>query len=93
MLDIEETLSRELHEVAGGLHVPALPELSDQPSRTQRHWPLLAAAAAVLVVAGLLAVVVSDRDGEAPEPAPPVPVRTDATMAALRAQRPDVRRR
>ena len=51
-VDVEETLSRELHEVADGLHIPAMPPLA-QAAPPRRHWqPLLVAAAVVLIVAG-----------------------------------------
>lgn len=70
MHDIEEILNRELHEVADGLHVPALPALPQQPT-ARRPWPpVLAAAAAVLVVLGVIAVVATTRDDAAPQPTP-----------------------
>ncbi|WP_243058162.1 hypothetical protein [Nocardioides sp. SR21] len=86
MHDVEEILNRELHEVADGLRVPPLPTLSEDTRR--RPWlPVLAAAAALLVVLGVVAVVAINRGGTAPEPAPsptetastapPVPVSTD----------------
>ena len=76
-VDIEETLSRELREVADGLSVPALPPLPQEPPRGARHWqPLLVAAAVVLVVAGAVAAVATDRGGQEPDPAPPQPSPT-----------------
>ncbi len=80
-VDVEETLRSELREVAGGLHVPAVPPLPQEPPRAQRRWqPLLVAAAVVLIVAGALAVVVTARGGREPQPAPPPPSpsRTDS---------------
>jgi len=80
MLDIEETLNRELHAVAGGLRVPAMPALPQEPSRAHRSWqPMLAAAAAVLIVLGVVAVVAIDRDGQTPDPAPLTPTPTPGT--------------
>lgn len=77
MLDIEKTLSQELHDVAGGLDVPALPALPQEPPRVQRHWqPMLAAAAVVLIVLGVVAVVASNRGAEDPQPAPSTPTPT-----------------
>ena len=35
-VDVEETLNRELREVADGLHIPAMPPLTQPASR--RHW-------------------------------------------------------
>lgn len=76
MHDVEEILNRELREVADGLRVPPLPVLSGGPPR--RPWlPVLAAAAVLLVVLGVVAVVASDRGGTAPEPAPS-PTPTEA---------------
>ena len=52
-VDVEETLTRELREVAGGLPVPAMPPLPQEPPRVARPWqPLLVAASVALVVAG-----------------------------------------
>ena len=46
-VDVEETLGRELHEVAHGLLIPAMPPLPQEPPRARRHWqPMLVAAAA-----------------------------------------------
>ncbi len=70
-VDIEETLGRELHDVADALDIPALPPLSQQPSLAPRHWqPLLVAASVVLVLAGAVGVVALTRDGQEVQPAP-----------------------
>ncbi|HSV41323.1 MAG TPA: hypothetical protein VLI04_21350 [Nocardioidaceae bacterium] len=75
--DIEETLGRELHDVADGLTIPAMPALPHESPRTTRRWqPMLAAAAVVLMVAGAVAVATIDR-GEELQPAPPAPTTTD----------------
>lgn len=72
--DIEETLARELREVADDLHVPPMPPLPEQPRRpVRRRLALLAAAAAVVAVAGatgLLATLPGDRDVQPAQPSP-----------------------
>lgn len=84
MRDIEETLTRELREVADGLRVPPLPAVSPDPSR--RWLPALAAAAVLLVVLGVVAVVANGRDEQAPEPAPtPTPSEAQAPERISRA--------
>lgn len=70
MHEIEDILNRELHEVADGLHVPALPELPQQPVERRPWLPVLAAAAVVLVVLGAIAFVAGNRDDSAPQPTP-----------------------
>lgn len=80
--DIEETLSRELWEVAGRLQVPPMPTLPvTQPSApARRHWlPMLVAAGVVLIVAGAVAVGSLIGPGNPDlEPAPPAASRTQA---------------
>lgn len=72
-VDIEETLGRELREVADGLHVPAMPRLPEEPPRpARRRAPLLAAAAVVLVAAGAVGVATLP-DGRDTRPAQPSP--------------------
>jgi hypothetical protein len=80
-VDIEETLNRELREVADGIQVPPRPRLPRETVRPTRTWqPLLVAAAVVLLVAGTVAVLVTSRGGE-PEPAPsPTPTRIDESV-------------
>jgi hypothetical protein len=76
--DDEETLGRELREVADGVQVPAMPVLPVEPSSGLRRWraPLLVAAA-VVVVAGVVAVATSGRDTHQPNPGPsPTPTVT-----------------
>ncbi|WP_296606869.1 hypothetical protein [Nocardioides sp.] len=74
--ELENVLARELHEVADGVRVPPMPALptTEAPSATRRWQPLLVAAAAVLIV-GVAALVLSQRDGGSVEPAPPGPTR------------------
>lgn len=80
-VDVEETLGRELREVADGLHVPAMPQLPQEPPRAQPHWqPRLVAAAVALIVAGTVAVVATTRGGEELKPAPPSPSRTESVV-------------
>ena len=66
VVDVEETLSRELREVVDGLHIPAMPSLDEAaPPRTKGHWqPPLVAAAVVAIVTGAVAVGVVTRDGQ-----------------------------
>lgn len=81
MSDLEEILRSELHDVAGGLDVPPLPGLPDRQSR--RRWlPVLAAAAVLVIVLGVVAVTLSHRDGTTPEPAPPTPTPTETKSTA-----------
>jgi hypothetical protein len=76
-VDVEETLSRELREVADGLTVPAMPPLPQAPPRVARPWqPLLVAASVALVVAGAVVAVATARGGQEPAPAPPQPSPT-----------------
>lgn len=94
-VDIEETLARELREVAEGLTIPAMPRLPEEPTRpTRSRQPLLAAAAVVAIVAGAAGVVATlpdDRDAEPAgtssspssnptEPVAPIP-RSTPTLA------------
>lgn len=72
-VDIEETLSRELREVADGLHIPAMPPMPEEgrhPAR--RRAPRLAAAAVVLIAAGAVGVATlpEDRDTQPAQPSP-----------------------
>ena len=75
--EIEDTLARELRQVAEGIDVPTLPDLpSDPPSRFA--WaPLLVAAAVLVLVVGVLATVLSLDDDRRPQPAPS-PTPTEA---------------
>ena len=68
-------------EVAESVRVPAVPRLTQEPSRARWRWqPLLVAAAVALIVAGAVALVA--RMGGGPEPAPtppsPSPSRTES---------------
>lgn len=68
--ELEETLARELNQVADGVQVPPLPSLAsaDEPRRAVRPWQPLLAAAVVALVVGVVAVG-QDGGGE-PEPEP-----------------------
>ncbi len=73
-VDVEETLGRELSEVADRLEIPPMPPLPQESPRVQRHWqPMLVAAAVVLIIAGAVAVVATTRGDQRLEPAPPSP--------------------
>lgn len=76
--ELEQNLTRELHDVAVRLVVPAMPALpSTTPggSRLRAATPLLVAAAAVVAglatVSMLLTPAGSDREEPAPAPSPP----------------------
>ncbi|MBZ5737919.1 DUF881 domain-containing protein [Nocardioides mangrovi] len=81
-IELEETLSRELHEVAGRLAVPPMPALPAHDSSggrrpSSRTWvpPVLVAAATIVVLAvvGLLAAREGGHDLQpAPSPGPTV---------------------
>lgn len=82
--DIEKILTRELRQVADGVEVPPLPELPTGPPSRFVWPPLLAVAAAVVLIA--LVVLVggpSNRSG-VPQPAPqPTEVVTDGAADPL----------
>jgi len=83
LANVEETLSRELRQVADGLPVPQLPELPQEPARRGWHrQPLLVAAAVALIVAGAMAVVTMTGGRDEPQPAPPPPSRTAAPLTS-----------
>ena len=80
-VDIEETLGRELHEVADGLHIPTMPPLPEEPPRHARHrGPFLAAAAVVLIVAGAVGLATAP-DGRDTRPAQPSPSSSPTAAA------------
>ncbi|GAB3031035.1 hypothetical protein GCM10011376_24070 [Nocardioides flavus (ex Wang et al. 2016)] len=76
--DIERILTSELRQVADGVEVPPLPELpSGRPSRFV--WPPLLAVAAAVVLIALVVLVGGPSDrGTLPQPAPqPAPQPTE----------------
>jgi hypothetical protein len=80
---LEEMLADELHEVAGAVQVPPLPALlpSDEPRpRPGRLWQPLLVAAVVLIV-GVVALVLSQQGASTPQPAPS-PVRPSPAQVA-----------
>ncbi|WP_152360316.1 YncE family protein [Microlunatus speluncae] len=89
---LEDTLRRELREVADGLPVPPRPALRQSPARPGRHWrPLLVAAAVTLIVGVITALAVSGA-GRSLQPAlPPTPtVGSVAPVRPLSADAPTV---
>ncbi len=80
MSELEEMLSRELHEVVDGLAVPSLPPLpvgSGEPRPRPALLPfVLVAAAVLLVVAGVVTVVTGLGGDREREPAHPGPTRS-----------------
>ncbi len=100
-VDVEETLGRELRELADSLTIPAMPPLSEEPRRASRHrpsrhgssqWqPLLVAASVALVIAGAVAVVATARGGRDVQPAPsPSPTPSVVTIPRTAATVPHV---
>lgn len=80
--DVEQTLARELRHVADEVEVPAMPVLpSDPPSRFA--WaPALVAAAVLVLVAGVLATVLSLDGDRRLQPAPsPTPTRVEESLS------------
>jgi hypothetical protein len=95
-VDVEEMLSRELHQVADDLQVPPPPPLPrsspTQPTGVRRHWRPLLVAAAMVLVAGVLALLASHPGGDrGPQPAPtPTPTAPTQTTADIPTDPPKV---
>ena len=87
--DVETALVRELHEVADGVEVPALPPLPNEPHARPVWQPLLVAAAVVLIIVGAVAAVVTLNGDEEIQPSPsPSPTPTVATDSPTQAAEP-----
>jgi hypothetical protein len=76
-IDVETALVRELHQVADGVEVPAMPQLPSDSHARPGWQPLLVAAAVVLIVLGAVAALVTLTGGDdeiqpAPSPSPTV---------------------
>ena len=83
-VDLEEILSRELHDVASGLHVPPLPALPrEEPRSAHRYRTGLVAAVIILVVAAALAIEAIGGGSRELDPAPPVPTPGQAEVGAI----------
>ena len=81
--NLEERLSRELNEVADGLHVPPMPRVASPGGRRAdwaRPWQPLVAAAAVIVVLGAVAMLLG-RHGHGDVRPAPAPSRTISDAA------------
>lgn len=79
---LEETLARELHEVAGGVEVPPMPALvpaNERRPRTARLWQPLAVAAAVALIVGVVALVLGQQGDDSPQPMPSPSITTGPT--------------
>jgi hypothetical protein len=72
--ELENTLARELHEVAGDVRVPPMPSVVPAPHRLRPRaaglWQPLLVAAAVVLIVGVAALVLSRLGGDRPEPTP-----------------------
>jgi uncharacterized protein YlxW (UPF0749 family) len=74
-IDLEEALSRELHEVADGLAVPPMPALPCPASSSgrlpsRRAWEPLLVAAAMIVVLAVVGLLAAQEGGHDLQPAP-----------------------
>ncbi|GAB2859460.1 hypothetical protein [Nocardioides pacificus] len=71
-MELEETLARELREVADGIQVPPMPALApvETRSRAARTWQPLLVAASVALIVGLVALTLGRGDDSTPQPAP-----------------------
>lgn len=79
--DLGPALTRELQEVADRVRIPPLPPLptaesAPAPRRVGRLWQPLLAAAAVVLVIGATALLISQRGDDEPQPAPAPTVST-----------------
>ena len=76
--NLEDTLRRELREVADQLPVPPRPALRQAPARAVQRWRPLLVAAAVTLIVGMVAALAVYGAGRSMQPAlPPTPtVRT-----------------
>ncbi len=71
--ELERTLARELQEVADGLRVPPMPSVAgadDHRRGMPRLWQPMLVAAAVVLVLGVVALVLSQQGDGRPQPAP-----------------------
>ncbi|WP_193609861.1 hypothetical protein [Nocardioides lijunqiniae] len=85
---IEDMLTRELHDVAGAVQVPPMPALPTEEStpRVARYAKPLLAAAVVALVIGLVAAVAGRGGDDKPQPAPsPSPTVTDPASVSTEA--------
>lgn len=84
MSDVEETLRRELHDVAASVAVPERPHLLPaEPEPAPGHrWTWLAAAAVVVVAGTALAAFTATRGTEHLQPAPAPPTTLTISTAA-----------
>ncbi len=91
--ELEETLARELREVAGGVWVPPMPTVAptDEPRpRAVRPWQPIVVAAAVALIVGVVALVLSQQDVDNSQPAPSPSVPPSAPDVTIRVSAPTV---
>jgi hypothetical protein len=88
---LEDTLRRELREVADRLSVPPQPALPETPARPVRHWRPLLVAAVVTLIVGAVAAVAVYGGGRSMQPAePPTPTSGSVAVRPLTADVPTV---
>ncbi len=90
---LEETLARELHEVAGGVSVPPMPSLeptAEPRTRAIRPWQPLLVAAVVAVIVGVVAVTLSQQGNDRPRPTPSPSLTPSTEHAKVRLSPPTV---
>jgi hypothetical protein len=91
--ELEETLARELHEVAGDVRVPPMPSVvpADEPHpRAARPWQPLMVAAAVALIVGVVALTLSQQGADKPQPTPSPSFTPSPRDATIRATAPTV---
>lgn len=81
--ELENVLARELHEVADGVPIPPMPVLpADDPEARSRLWQPLLVAAAVVLIAGVVALAFSRQDDASPQPMPAPTRAVDPSVPA-----------
>lgn len=92
--ELEELLTRELRDVAGGIQVPPMPSVrpDDRPQpRSARLWHPLLVAASVALVVGVVALVLSRQGSSPPQPAPSPTLPPSTSSTASPGPAPDAK--